>query len=184
MAGAAGGGGNWRHATSFLRRLSITGKAGQLKCQGQAVVGVGMGSRPAHTPGVLSGVTGPIPSSPTTCHHPGISQGRNGCQPYRAGSHQSRACAGLPRLASRWLGSRPEAPPRSPRQTLGNPEGPLSSSQGSRGSRAAGWRATLPGPRLPRWQASPGHLPLWPWPHPFYGASPGSNEPRDTRNQS
>lgn len=61
VAGAAGGGGNWRQATSFLRSPSITGKAGQLKCQGQAAVGVGIGSRPAHTLRVLGGVIGPAP---------------------------------------------------------------------------------------------------------------------------
>lgn len=67
VAGAAGGGGNWRQATSFLRSLSITGKAGQLKCQGQPAVGVGVGSRPAYTLRVLGGVTGPAPLSPMNC---------------------------------------------------------------------------------------------------------------------
>lgn len=72
---------------------------------------------------------------------------------------------------------------RSPRQTLGNPEGPLSSSQGSHGSRAAGWRATLPRLWPPRWQASLGHLPFLPCPYTFYRVSSGSNGAQNTRNQ-
>lgn len=83
---------------------------------------------------------------PPPWYLPGV---RYGCQQYQASSHQCAACVGLPCLASRWLGSRPEAPPILPRQTLGNPEEPLNSSQGSRGSRAAGWWLPCQGPAHP-----------------------------------
>lgn len=185
MAGAAGGGGNWRQATSFLRRLSITGKAGQLKCQGQAARqpwGVGIGSRPAHTPGVLSGVIGPVPLSLTTCHHPGISRAEMAASSTGLFPPEPSLCWAAP-PGLQVAGQQAKGPSCSPRQTLGNPEGPLSSSQGSHGSRAAGWRATLPGPRPPRWQASLGHLLLL-CPYPFYRVSPGSNGPQETRNQN
>lgn len=56
---------------------------------------------------------------------PRISWGRNGCQQHRAGSHQSIACVGPPCLASRWLGSRPEASPAPPARHWGIRKGLL-----------------------------------------------------------
>lgn len=141
-----------------------------------------VGSRPAsaYTLRVLGGVTEPAPLSPVNCHHPGISREKKWL-PAVQGQFPpvcSRCWAAPPGLQV--AGQQARGPSRSPRQTLGNPEEPLNSSQGSRGSKAAGrWLPCQP-PRLPPWQASLGYH----CHHPFYRTSPGSDGPQATRNQS
>lgn len=100
---------------------------------------------------MLGGVTGPAPLSPMNCYHPGISLGvRNGCQQSVTGQFPPvySLCWAAPpglQVAGQWA----RGPSRSPRQTLGNPEEPLNSSQGSRDSRAAGWWLPCQGPAHP-----------------------------------